>query len=129
MKIKKDEKFIYFQKIILKCIYQHYKMFLDNKILGVGIKNFRNFCKLDKYNKNVQSCSSHPHNTYIQVLSETGIIGFGFLLFILLYFCKYLLRHIFLKFKGKYLFNDFEICILSAVGIYLWPIIPTGSFF
>ena len=126
---KKDEKIYIFSENILKCTYQHIKCFLDHKIFGVGIKNFRNFCKTEKYMKNSQSCSTHPHNIYIQLLSETGIIGFIFLLFTLFYFCKHLFMHILLKFRRKYLFNDFEICILSAVAIYLWPIIPTGSVF
>ena len=30
--------------------------------------------------------------------------------------------------KKKY-FNDFELCILSALLISLWPLSPTGSFF
>ncbi len=106
-----------------------YKMYLDNKFLGVGVKNFRNFCNDKKYIKSNLSCSSHPHNTYIQILSETGIIGFLFLIFVLIFFCKYVLRHLFLKFSGKYYFNDFEICILSGIAIYLWPFIPTGNVF
>ena len=106
-----------------------YKMYLDNKILGVGVKNFRNFCSDERYEVSKLSCSSHPHNTYIQVLSETGIIGFLFLITLLIYFCKYMLKHLFLKFKQKYYFTDFEICILSGIAIYLWPIIPTGNVF
>jgi len=106
-----------------------YRMFLDNKILGVGVKNFRNFCGDKKYEKSKLSCSTHPHNTYIQILSETGIIGFLFLIFALLYFCKYVFKHIILKFKRKYYFTDFEICILSGIAIYVWPIVPTGNIF
>tara|TARA_Y200000002_G_C22571373_1_gene616796 strand:- start:138 stop:1043 length:906 start_codon:yes stop_codon:yes gene_type:complete len=106
-----------------------YKMYLDNKVLGVGVKNFRNLCKEKKYKISQLSCSSHPHNTYLQILTETGIIGFLFLLFVLIYFCKYILKHLVLRFKGKYYFNDFEICILSGIAIYLWPIIPTGNIF
>tara|TARA_B100001059_G_C17782081_1_gene554843 strand:+ start:268 stop:1551 length:1284 start_codon:yes stop_codon:yes gene_type:complete len=106
-----------------------YKMFLDKKILGVGVKNFRNFCGDKKYLENELSCSTHPHNTYIQILSETGVIGFSFLIFALIYFCKYVLRHIIFKFKGKYYFSDFEICILSGILIYLWPIAPSGNIF
>ena len=105
------------------------KMFLDNKVLGVGVKSFRNFCNDEKYKISRDSCSTHPHNTYIQLLTETGIIGFLFLLTCLIYFCKYILTHFILKFKGKYYFNDFEICILSGIAIYLWPIVPTGNIF
>jgi O-antigen ligase len=106
-----------------------YKMFLDNKIIGVGVKNFRNFCNNDKYKISNFSCSSHPHNTYMQILVETGIIGFSFLCFILLYFCFYVLKHFMLKLKKEYYFKDFEICILSGIAIYLWPIVPTGNIF
>jgi len=105
------------------------KMFLDNKVLGVGVKNFRNFCNDEKYKISKVSCSTHPHNTYIQILTETGTIGFLFLITVLIYFCKYILKHLILKFKRKYYFNDFEICILSGIVIYLWPIVPTGNIF
>jgi O-antigen ligase len=106
-----------------------YRMFLDNKVLGVGIKNFRKFCDNKKYEVSELSCSTHPHNTYIQILTEIGILGFLFLITILFYFCKFIFRHLFLKFKGKYYFSDFEICILSGVVIYMWPLVPTGSIF
>ena len=106
-----------------------YKMFLDNKILGVGVKNFRKFCNDKKYKVSNLSCSSHPHNTYIQILSETGIIGFIFLILIFLYFCFYTIKHLTLRVRGKFYFTDFEICILSGIAIYIWPIIPTGNIF
>lgn len=106
-----------------------YRMFADNKIIGVGIKNFRHLCDKEKYNVSKLSCSTHPHNTYIQFLSETGILGFGFMLFVLVYFIKYLLIHTKSIFKKSYFFNDFEICLLSGIAITLWPFIPTGNFF
>ena len=106
-----------------------YRMFLDNKVFGVGIKNFRNFCNNKDYEVSELSCSTHPHNTYIQILAETGLIGFFFLLIVLFYFLKYIIKHAILKFNGKKFFNDFEICILSGILIYLWPFVPTGSIF
>ncbi len=107
-----------------------YKMFLDNKIMGVGVKNYRNECNNPKYFINGKDvCSTHPHNTYMQILSETGIIGFLFLAFLLFIFCKYMLKHIICRFQRKSYFNDFEICILSGIVIYLWPIVPTLNVF
>ena len=106
-----------------------YKMYLDNKILGVGVKNFRKFCSKEEYIESQLSCASHPHNTYVQILSETGIIGFIFLLTALIFFGVNILKHLILKIKGKHYFTDFEICILSGIAIYLWPFIPTGNVF
>jgi len=106
-----------------------YRIFLDNKILGVGVKNFRFFCKDKKYQESFLSCSTHPHNTYIQILSETGIIGFLFLIIIFFIYIINVFKHLILRLKGKYHFNDFEICILSGIAIYLWPIVPTGNIF
>jgi len=106
-----------------------YRMYLDNKIIGVGVKNFRKFCKVEKYRKSQLSCAPHPHNTYVQILSETGIIGFLFLISALIYFCIKVFKHILLRLKGNSYFSDFEICILSGIAIYLWPIVPTGNVF
>ena len=107
-----------------------YKMFLDNKILGVGVKNFRNICSDPRYYINKKKiCYTHPHNTYLQILTETGVIGFSFLIFTLFYFCRHVFKHLLLKLKNKYYFNDFEICVLSGLLIYLWPIVPTGNVF
>ena len=134
MNLVKDEKKNYEGIYIFSMQHTHhylsaYRMFLDNKILGVGVKNFRNFCHYDKYKESRFSCSSHPHNTYIQILTETGIIGFIFLLTVLFLFLKFVIYHALLKIRGKHYFNDFEICILSGIAIYLWPFIPTGNIF
>ena len=54
-------------------------LFKDNLLFGIGPKNFRVECKKTNINN---GCSTHPHNTYIQILLETGIIGFTPLIFI-----------------------------------------------
>lgn len=127
---KKDDKIYMFSKTHHEIFISSYKMFLDNKIIGVGVKNFRNLCNEPKYKSpQKNTCTTHPHNTYLQILTETGIIGFLFLIFTLFYFCFHVVRHAVLKLKGKKYFNDFEICLLSGVVIYLIPIVPTGNVF
>tara|TARA_B100000902_G_scaffold273214_1_gene259118 strand:+ start:401 stop:1657 length:1257 start_codon:yes stop_codon:yes gene_type:complete len=106
-----------------------YKMFLDNKVLGIGVRNFRNFCNDDKYKINDRSCTTHPHNTYVQLLSETGLVGFIFGASIFIFFTIISFKHFFKAiFKKKYYFTDFEICMLSAILISIWPFVPTGNF-
>jgi O-antigen ligase len=123
-----QNKFILFSEQHTEHYVAAYKMFNDNKLYGIGIRNFRYFCGDEKYLTKL-SCSTHPHNTYIQVLSETGVVGFAFILFLFLFLTVKLTQHLFLIFRGKYLFNDFEIAMLSAIFITLWPIIPSGNFF
>ena len=107
-----------------------YKMFLDNKIMGIGIRNYRNYCNEEKYKTHKASCTTHPHNTYVQLLAETGLIGISFSIILFFYFLFKILSH--LKgalFKKRYLFNDFQICLLSAIFITIWPLAPSGNFF
>ena len=106
-----------------------YKMFEKNKIIGIGPRNFRNYCNEEPYKVSNLSCSTHPHNTYVQILSELGLIGFTFIILIFLIFLIYTYKHLYLSFKGKILFSDFQICIISAMLISIWPFIPTGNFF
>lgn len=127
--LKKNSEQYIFSKQHTHHYISSYKMFKDNKILGVGVKNFRHFCNDQKYEVSKLSCSTHPHNSYIQILSETGVIGFSFLFIFLIFFLKNIFLHFIYRLKGKIYFNDFEICILSGVLIYLWPFAPTGNVF
>ena len=105
-------------------------IFLDNKILGVGPRLFRVECSNPKYFKASWSCSTHPHNTYIQLLSETGIIGFliVFFSFLTIFFCFF--KHFFVKiFNKQCIFNDFELSIMTSIFITLWPLTTSGNFF
>ena len=107
-----------------------YKMFLKNKYLGVGPKLFRYECSKKEFYINIFSCSTHPHNSYIQLLAETGIPGFLMIFFIFLLICYYLIKHLFFKlFKKLILFDNFQISLICSLTITLWPVIPNGNFF
>ena len=104
-------------------------MFKDNILTGIGPRMFRYTCGLEKYNI-WEGCSTHPHNTYVQLLSETGIFGFIFVLLIFLYLFFYIIKHWVMKiYKKKFIFSDFQLCLLSAVLISIWPFVPNGGFF
>ena len=105
------------------------KMFRDNIITVVWPRMFRNLCGNKEYYL-WEGCSTHSHNTYIQLLAETGLIGFifGFVIFLLIF--KSTLVHFYAKFiKKKYIYSDFQLCLISAFLISIWPFVPTGDFF
>ena len=106
-----------------------FKMFTDNPLIGVGPKIFREACFEKKYFVDM-GCANHPHNTYIQLLAETGLIGTIPVVVALFAICFIFLRHIvsIIRLKSRYL-SDFQVCLYSAILITLWPIIPTGNFF
>ena len=103
----------------------------NNKIIGIGPKNFRNYCyNNQKYQNLPFICTSHPHNTYIQILTETGMLGFLILLttfFLLIYLS---LRHFYFKFfKKEFKYSNFQVSLFAFYVMILWPIVPTGNFF
>ena len=107
-----------------------YNIFKDSPIIGVGPKLFRIKCQEEKYQEGVLPCSTHPHNFYIQLLAETGIIGFSFLFGTLIYFIYEILRFIKNKYiNKKIIFSDYHICLLSCLLITIWPLSPNGNFF
>lgn len=107
-----------------------FNMFLDKPILGHGPKIFRVKCSDPKYAVGINPCSTHPHNFYVQLLAETGIIGFSFLFsaFCYVVYCVYRqLKSIILK-ETRYL-TDYQVCLLAGILITVWPFSPNGNFF
>ena len=104
------------------------KMFSDNKLFGHGVKNYRVICKDPKYFEKITSCSTHPHNSYAQLLAETGLFGFSLILFIFLYVSKDLVIHFLSSFRNKEIDNKKTI-ISILIFINLFPFSPSGSFF
>ena len=119
--------------IISKQHHEHYvsgvRMFLNNPISGVGVKNFRVFCSEKEYYISDYTCSPHPHSTYIQLLSETGIIGFLIVLICFIYLNMILFSHYKGCLANKPIYKDYQICFLISFYLTLWPLVPSGNFF
>ena len=109
-----------------------YKIFKDHPIIGTGVKGFRYLCRNKIYilEKN-DGCSTHPHNTYVQIIVSTGIIGFIALLIAF----GFILKEIFSYRKKISKINEFngyliaQGIMLITIFVNLWPLAPSGNFF
>ena len=105
-----------------------FNMFLDNRSFGKGPNTFRLLCDIEKYNINEFSCSTHPHNIYIQLLAETGLVGFCFVVFFFIYVSINLLKVLINILKKKKI-DPVESFLCLSVFVNLFPIATTGNFF
>lgn len=116
--------------LYFKQFYSFYDTWLMNKYVGGGIKNFRYYCHV-RPNQNKESgfiCNMHPHNYYLEILTETGLIGFIIVILIFI-------QIIYLTFYKKYLSGSklkFDNAIIPFIFLFIAEIFPlksTGSFF
>lgn len=109
-----------------------WRMFLDNPLFGQGVNSFSKMCSLEKYKKDDGICTTHPHNSYLQLLSEAGFLGFLFIFSIFFMISKLFFIRIFFRKKNKVDLNKYQLVkyvSLIAIFINLWPLSPNGSFF
>ena len=108
------------------------KMILDYPIFGTGVKGFRYLCRNKIYIlENNDGCSTHPHNTLMQIFSSNGIVGLVLIIIAFFYLSKEIIR-IRKKINLEENFNRFEISriiLLSAIFTNFFPLIPSGNFF
>lgn len=104
-----------------------FKSFDNNKIIGNGLKSFRFECKKYLLEKNT-ICSTHPHNYHLEVLHDTGLIGF---MFITIFVTLILIEKIKLILQNKILNINKLVLVLILLNfmIELFPIKSTGSLF
>ena len=115
-----------------------HETWLMNKYFGGGIKNFRYHChkrpnikpdfNLDRRFEKRQVCNMHPHNYYLEILTETGIFG---LLILLAIFIKILFLNIsYKKFFKLDFFQNYQLLPFFVLFITeIFPLKSTGSFF
>jgi hypothetical protein len=107
-----------------------YNMFKDKPIVGHGPKMFRVICNNEKYAVGIMPCQTHPHNFYVQLLAETGIIGFSFLFSVFVYvlYCAYWQFKSMVLRQKRYL-TDYQVCLLAGILITVWPLTTNGNLF
>lgn len=114
-------------------------IFLDNLIFGSGAKSYRYISRSEKYLlvkthaalrdkpkdfvypgfTNLKSSNLHPHNIYLQLLSETGLLG-GLFIFLTFIYVSLLIFFSKIGFEKK--------VILISIFMNLYPFITTGNF-
>ena len=96
----------------------------DNFLFGSGVRTFRIACQkydnIDSLRKDSR-CSTHPHNIYLEILSETGIMGLTLILLFFINFVKSLINQT----NNKSLTIALGALILAII----FPLKPTGAFF
>jgi O-antigen ligase len=109
-----------------------YLLFKKNYIFGVGLKNYRYDCdnQVDpRPNSIYQFCSTHPHNFYLEILTETGVIGSLLLLSSITTLLLYLYRKIVVLKKKHNPYLSLLYGNILLIFVYLFPIKTSGSFF
>ena len=93
-----------------------FEIFRKNIILGTGPQTYRFECPKIK-----KTCSTHPHNFILELLSDSGILSPILLIVSLLSLVFFKI----IKTRNKFL----KSLIVTFTILFFFPIIPTGSFF
>tara|TARA_B000000475_G_C15743106_1_gene343718 strand:+ start:128 stop:607 length:480 start_codon:yes stop_codon:yes gene_type:complete len=125
--IDKNGKIYFFTPTHTELYKTSINIYKDNPIFGSGLKTFRSECKNNRYKESELGCSTHPHNIYLNILSETGIIVFIFFLTFYAYICFFIIKNWSIKYVSNY--KNFEFIIYLSLFINFFPAAPSGSFF
>ena len=109
----------------------------ENKYFGGGIKSFHWHCSntemlvyvnKEKGRVKVANCNNHPHNYYLQIAAELGLVGLFIILVtlvLILIRCIKKLHSLDEKYEEKYLLLPFFLMFILE----FFPFKTTGSFF
>lgn len=104
-----------------------YEIFLKKPFFGSGIKSFGTQCNKLNFKDKELLCLTHPHNIYLEIIINQGIVGLLiFLTFIFLLVKSFFFNFYFKKNNKEHVFNIFFFTILIAELI---PIRSYGSIF
>ncbi|MBD1141021.1 O-antigen ligase family protein [Pelagibacterales bacterium SAG-MED39] len=114
--------------LYLKIYKSGFKVFENYPFFGVGNKNYRIESCEDPNKNNIENkkkyqCTTHPHQIYLEFLSEHGLLG-TLLMFYLLY--KLIFSKIKIVLRDS---NYLQLGSLIYLTLVFLPLIPSGSFF
>jgi hypothetical protein len=123
--LKKTHYYYHFNKAFI--------IFKSNVVFGTGYKTFRRECSSEKYedtlNKDLpgyfNGCATHPHNYYLEIMSENGTIGLLLFIFLIYTFYKIFINKIYYQKKGIFINK----IMLTFIFTFFFPLKPTGSFY
>ena len=122
-----DKKYIYLsdKEGVVKKIYKKHRYQRMNILLDLEPQN-----SPDKEIQKVSACNTHPHNFYFQLLAETGLLGFIYVLLLFLFISFLLIKNfIFYITSSSKKVSDSELCLLVGFFLVLWPLTTNGNFF
>lgn len=119
-----EDKINYFSKQHKTYAITSIELFKKNPFFGVGPNNYRRECGSIKLKYQENNCSTHPHNIFFQLVSETGSLGIFYYLIINLFIFYKIIKFLFAK-KD----NELELFLLLPIFYYMNPFFPSGNFF
>ena len=89
---------------------------------------FRFKCSDEKYEIDKFSCSTHPHNFILQILSETGLIGFMFYMFFYFKILTVFIKKLYFWFLNRQ-FSYPQYILSSSIIVIFFPLATSGNIF
>jgi len=134
-KVKLPDHFMADHYMEFHTFYDTWKM---NKYLGGGLRSFRMNChyrdntELYKTSRRYEHvkvlCNTHPHNYYLEIVTDLGLIGFtlSIVLFSLIFYQSFVAKK---KIKSKFFYSDTMTLFIFIFITEMFPVKTTGSFF
>ncbi|HNV24235.1 MAG TPA: O-antigen ligase family protein, partial [Candidatus Omnitrophota bacterium] len=98
------------------------EMFKERPVFGYGLNTFmRSYEKYQDVYKTAATrvFPTYVHNCYLQILIETGVLGFGTFLWILYVFINYVLNQIKIQYKKNIFFSALSMGLLLGIFAFL----------
>jgi len=104
-----------------------YYLWLEDPIMGSGVKSFSINCNKLLTQKNNLTCSSHPHNIYLEITVNQGLVGLSIFIFLIFLLTNNFIKKIYVQnYKDE---KIYYIVLFTILVVELWPLRSYGSIF